>query len=90
MKKKNLTQINEMNNLLVDHLLKLMHEGQKKREVLIKIDYAIVAQKIGEKFDLNCNFKHIKIEYKLFKNTFMLLKKFYRVVVNLVSMNQLK
>ena len=32
-----------MNNLLVDHLLKLMHERQKKREVLIKIDYAIVA-----------------------------------------------
>ena len=72
-----------------------MHKGQKTGGFFTKIAYAIVAREIRKNFELSCNSEHIKNRMKTLKknkkkNTFMLLKKFYKVVVDLVSMNQLK
>ena len=80
-----------MDNFLVDQLMEQMHKGKKIWGVFTKTAYTIVAREIGENFELGCNSEHIKNRMKpLKKKTFMLLKKFYKVVVDLVSMNQLK
>ena len=89
--KRNLTWIDEMNNFLVDRLMEQMHKGQKIGGVFTKTTYAIVAREIEENFELSCNSKHIKNRMKTSKKkTFMLLNKFYKMVVDLVSKNQLK
>ena len=88
--KRNLTWMDEMDSFLVDRLMEQMHKGQKIGGVFTKTAYAMVAREIGENFELSCNSEHIKNRMKTLKKTFMLLKKFYKMVVDLVSMNQLK
>ena len=79
-----------MDNFLVDLLMEQMHK-ERNIGVFTKTAYAIVAREIEENFELSCNSKHIKNRMKTSKKkTFMLLNKFYKMVVDLVSMNQLK
>ena len=69
-----------------------MYKGQKIGGVFTKTTYSIVAREIGENFELSCNSQHIKNRMKTLKKkkNFILLKKFYKMVVDLVSMNTLK
>ena len=88
--KRNLTWIDEMDNFLVDRLMEQMHKGQKIGGVFTKTSYAMVAREIGENFELSCNSEHIKNRMKTLKKNFYAAQEVLQMVVDLVSMNQLK